>query len=102
MKFKSLLASGLLVPSLTFSTERPLLPQEDIQNVVSAIITLKSNCVTNKLTNCEAADAVLKTLRSTVQGTSDADINNHYLKKYGALFMEALIDASIEAKAAAK
>lgn len=102
MKLKLLLASVLFMPVLTFANEKPQLSQEDMQNVVSGIITLKTNCVTNKLTNCESADAVMKMFRATVQKTNDAELKNHYLKKYGDLFMETLIDASIEAKAASK
>jgi hypothetical protein len=102
MKLKLLLASVLLMPGITFANDKPQLSPEDIENVVSGIITLKTNCVTNKLSNCESADAVMKMFRATVQETNDTELKNHYLKKYGALFMETLIDASIEAKAASK
>ncbi|WP_288985290.1 hypothetical protein [uncultured Pseudoalteromonas sp.] len=102
MKSKLLLASALLLPAFTFANEKPQLSQEDMENVVSGIITLKTNCVTNKLANCESADAVMKMFRTTVQTTNGAGLKNHYLEKYRALFMETLIDASIEAKAASK
>jgi len=91
-----------LIPAITFANEKPQLSPKDIENVVSGIITLKTNCVTNKLANCESADAVMKMFRATVQTINDTGLKKHYLEKYGALFMETLIGASVEAKAATK
>jgi len=97
MKFKLLLATGLLMPALTFANEKPQLSPEDIQSVVSGIITLKTNCVTNELANCFTADAVIKMFRATVQETADEELKKYYLEKYSDL-----LDGFVEKEATSK
>ena len=89
---------ALLLPRIVFANDEPELSDEDMKHVVSAVITLKTNCVANKLADCKAADAVMKMFRRSVMEV-DSEQKDYYMKKYGSLFLESMTDAVIEAKA---
>ena len=89
---------ALLSPSLSFASEAPPLTDEELSDVVSAVIELKGKCASKKETECKNADAVMKMFRYVVKGENSP--HKDHMKKYGSLFLEAFADGYINAKAA--
>jgi len=97
-KYILLLVGILLIPNLSFANDAPPLSDEELSDIVSAVIVLKGNCVSKKEIECKNADAVMKMFRYMIKG--DNSPHKDYMKKYGGLFLEAFSDGYMEAKAA--
>lgn len=97
MKFTLLITGFLLLPNLSFANEAPQLSDEELSDVISAVIELKGNCISKKETECKNSDAVMNMFRYITKG--DDSPHKDYMKKYVGLSLEAFSDGYTEAKA---
>jgi hypothetical protein len=100
-KTVALVAFIAMISSPTFAndTENNELSSEDMAQVVSGVITLKSQCVNKFEDVCKQAEAVMKLFKKyTLENSkSDGDLKNNM-----GLLMGALVDGYIDANADSK